>query len=63
VQAHMKQGPPLAPGMEIGYMIRDTRKVVGGSRENRIKVRCCVLSRITGESLDGSRICVSWIMN
>jgi DNA polymerase I len=26
VQAHMKQGFPLAPGMEIGYVIRDARK-------------------------------------
>ena len=26
VQAHLKQGFPLAPGMEIGYVIRDARK-------------------------------------
>ena len=26
VQAHIKQGIPLAPGMEIGYVIRDARK-------------------------------------
>ena len=26
VQVHMKQGIPLAPGMEIGYVIRDARK-------------------------------------
>ena len=26
VQAHMKQGIPLAPGMEISYVIRDARK-------------------------------------
>ena len=26
VQAHLKQGIPLAPGMEIGYVIRDARK-------------------------------------
>ena len=26
VAAHMKQGIPLAPGMEIGYVIRDARK-------------------------------------
>jgi DNA polymerase elongation subunit (family B) len=26
VKAHMKQGIPLAPGMEIGYVIRDARK-------------------------------------
>ena len=26
VQAHMKQGLPLAPGMEIGFVIRDARK-------------------------------------
>ena len=26
VQAHMKQGIPLAPGMEIGYVIRDACK-------------------------------------
>jgi hypothetical protein len=25
VQAHMKQGLPLAPGMEIGYVVRDAR--------------------------------------
>jgi DNA polymerase, archaea type len=26
VQAHIKQGLPLAPGMEIGYVIRNARK-------------------------------------
>jgi hypothetical protein len=26
VQAHMKQGLPLAPSMEIGYVVRDARK-------------------------------------
>jgi hypothetical protein len=26
VQAHIKQGIPLAPGMEIGYVIRDAGK-------------------------------------
>ena len=26
VHAHMKQGIPLAPGMEIGYVIKDARK-------------------------------------
>ena len=26
VQAHMKQEIPLAPGMEIGYVIRDAKK-------------------------------------
>jgi chromosome segregation ATPase len=26
VHAHMKKGLPLAPGMEIGYVIRDARK-------------------------------------
>jgi hypothetical protein len=26
VQAHMKQGLPLAPGIEIGYVIKDVRK-------------------------------------
>ena len=26
VQTHVKQGIPLAPGTEIGYVIRDARK-------------------------------------
>ncbi len=26
VQAHMKQGLPLAPGMEIGYVVKDAKK-------------------------------------
>ena len=26
VQAHMKQGIPLAPGMEIGYVVKDAKK-------------------------------------
>jgi DNA polymerase elongation subunit (family B) len=26
VQAHMKQGLPLAPGMEIGYVMKDAKK-------------------------------------
>jgi DNA polymerase elongation subunit (family B) len=26
VQAHMKQGIPLAPGMKIGYVVKDARK-------------------------------------
>ena len=28
VQAHMKQGLPLAPGMEIGYVVKDAHKWV-----------------------------------
>ena len=26
MNAHMKQGLPLAPGMEIGYVVKDARK-------------------------------------
>jgi hypothetical protein len=26
VQAHMKQGLPLAPGMEIAYVVKDAKK-------------------------------------
>jgi DNA polymerase elongation subunit (family B) len=26
VQAHLRQGIPLAPGMEIGYVVRDAKK-------------------------------------
>ena len=26
LQAHLRQGIPLAPGMEIGYVVRDARK-------------------------------------
>ena len=26
VQAYLKQGLPLAPGMEIGYVVKDARK-------------------------------------
>ncbi len=26
VKAYMKQGLPLAPGMEIGYVVKDTRR-------------------------------------
>ena len=26
MQAHMKQGLPLAPGMEIGYVVKDAHK-------------------------------------
>ena len=26
VQAHLRQGIPLAPGMEMGYVVRDARK-------------------------------------
>ena len=25
-QAHLRQGIPLAPGMEIGYVVRDAKK-------------------------------------
>ena len=57
VQAHMKQGIPLAPVMEIGYVIRDALKWEVNPRENSIKVRCCVLSRAAGEGLGRSGIC------
>jgi len=46
VQAHMTQGIPLAPGMEIGYVIRDARKWEVDPRENCIEVRSCVLSKV-----------------
>ena len=26
MQAHIKQGIPLAPGMEIGYVVKDAKK-------------------------------------
>jgi len=35
VQAHIKQGIPLAPGMEIGYVIRDARKWEVDPERNR----------------------------
>ena len=50
VQAHMKQGILLAPGMEIGYVIRDARKWEVDPERN-VEVRCCVLSRAAGEGL------------
>jgi hypothetical protein len=34
VQAHMKQGLPLAPGMEIAYVVKDARKWEVGSSKN-----------------------------
>ena len=37
VQAHMKQGIPLAPGMEVGYVIRDARKWEVDSERNASK--------------------------
>ena len=57
VQAHMKQGIPLAPGMEIGYVIKDARKWEVDPGENGIEVRCCVLQRVAGEGLGGDGVC------
>ncbi|MGD0954945.1 MAG: hypothetical protein ABR985_21600 [Methanotrichaceae archaeon] len=37
VQAHMKQDIPLAPGMEIGYVIRDARTWVVDPERKAIK--------------------------
>ena len=54
----MKQGIPLAPVMEIGYVIRDALKWEVNPRENSIKVRCCVLSRAAGEGLGRGGVCV-----
>ena len=45
VQAHMKQGIPLAPGMEIGYVIRDARSGRWTRREMR---RSSMLRTIEG---------------
>jgi len=28
VQAHLKQGIPMAPGMEIGYVVKDAKRWV-----------------------------------
>ena len=36
VQAHMKQGIPLAPGMEIGYVIRGCSQVGGGASKDSL---------------------------
>jgi len=44
VQAHMKQGIPLAPG--IGYVIRDARK--WGGRSSKDKPRSLMLDIIDG---------------
>jgi DNA polymerase, archaea type len=43
VQAHMKQGISLAPGMEIGYVIRDARKWRQIQRElNKSSMLCFI---------------------
>jgi len=44
VQAHVKWGISLAPGMEIGYVAKDAKS---GSRsgEDRLRVRCKVLPK------------------
>ena len=39
VKAHMKQRLPLAPGMQIGYVVKDAH------------VRCWLLWRAAGESV------------
>ena len=57
MQAHLKQGIPLAPGMEIGYVIRDARKCEVDPERTASNFERCILSRAAGEGLEGSRVC------
>jgi hypothetical protein len=58
VRAHIKQGLFLAPGMVIGYVIRDAKKWEVDPGEDGLRVRCFILSRAAGEGLGRSGVCV-----
>jgi hypothetical protein len=48
VQAHMKQGLPFAPGMEIGYVVKDARKWEVDPERTVSKFDAVYLSRTAG---------------
>jgi len=53
---HMKQGIPLAPGMEISLHGKGAKKWDVDQR-GRLRVRCCVLSSAASEGLGRGSIC------
>jgi DNA polymerase, archaea type len=55
VQAYLKRGLPLAPGMEIGYMIRDAKTWEVDTERDASEFDAGYYERVSG-------ICLSWIM-
>ncbi len=57
-QAYARQGIPLAPGMQMGYVVLDAARWEVETGRNRIEVRCRILRQAAGEGLGRGRICV-----
>ena len=57
VQAHLKQGMPLAPGMEIGYVVKDAKKWEVDPARTASEFDAD-LSKAAGEGLGGGGVCL-----
>jgi hypothetical protein len=58
VQAHLKQGISLAPGMEKDCVVKDAKKAGGRTGEDGVGVRYRVLREAAGEGLGRDSVCV-----
>ena len=59
----MNRAFPLAPGMEIGYVIRDARKWEVDPRRQGRSFNVSVLSRAAGKGLGGGGVCIQITCN
>jgi DNA polymerase, archaea type len=64
VQAHMKQGLPLAPGMEIGYVVKDAQKKWDvGPERTASKFDGAYYRGLPEKTLGGGGVCVKVVCN
>ena len=63
MQAHIKQGFPLAPGMEIGYVIRDARKWEVDPERTASKFDSVYYGGLLEKAWGESSVCIQSKMN
>jgi hypothetical protein len=60
-QAHTEQGIRLAPGMEIGYVVKEDHKWEVDPERTASKFDTGYYRGFAGEGLGRGGVCVSWI--
>lgn len=61
VQAHMKQGLPLARGMEMSYAVRDALKWEVDLERTASEFDAAYYRKLLKKALGGSRVRFQWI--
>jgi DNA polymerase, archaea type len=61
VQSYVKQGFSPAPGMEIGYVVKDAKKWEVDPERTASKFDAVYYRGLLEKAWNGSRVCFSWI--